>query len=219
MRILEVCCADLASLQAAVAGGAQRVELCQALSLDGLTPSAGMIRLAVESGITVHVLIRPREGDFVYSEAEMECMIHDIHLARELGAHGVVIGVLDKEGNVDEEKCRRLVAAAEGMHVTFHRAFDVCRDPMTAIRQIVDMGCDRLLTSGQAASAEAGIDMIRQLVETYGHAIKIMPGAGVNAQNAAHILNETGAMDIHGSLRRNGHTDVDIVRRTVATIS
>lgn len=219
MRILEVCCADLASLQAAVAGGAQRVELCQALSLDGLTPSAGMIRLAVESGITVHVLIRPREGDFVYSEAEMDCMIHDIHLARELGAHGVVIGVLDKEGNVDEEKCRRLVAAAEGMHVTFHRAFDVCRDPMTAIRQIVDMGCDRLLTSGQAASAEAGIDMIRQLVETYGHTIKIMPGAGVNAQNAARILNATGATEIHGSLRRNGHTDVDIVRRTVATIS
>ena len=219
MRILEVCCADLASLQAAVAGGAQRVEPCQALSLDGLTPSAGMIRLAVESGITVHVLIRPREGDFVYSEAEMECMIHDIHLARELGAHGVVIGVLDKEGNVDVEKCRRLVAAAEGMHVTFHRAFDVCRDPMTAISQIVEMGCDRLLTSGQAASAEAGIDMIRQLVETYGHAIKIMPGAGVNAQNAAHILNETGATEIHGSLRRNGHTDVDIVRRTVATIS
>lgn len=219
MRKLEVCCADLQSLYAAIKGGAHRVELCQALSLDGLTPSAGMIRMAVESGITVHVLIRPREGDFVYSQEELACMINDIRVARELGAHGVVIGALDSEGNIDVEMCRKMVAAAEGMHVTFHRAFDVCRDPLEAILKIMDLGCDRLLTSGQAASAEQGIPLIKQLVELCGDRLTIMPGAGVNTSNAANILNETGAIEIHGSLRTNGHTDAALVRQVVSTIS
>lgn len=221
---LEICCADLVSLRAAVEGGAHRVELCQALGLDGLTPSAGMIEMAVESGITVHVLIRPREGNFVYRKDEVECMRRDIRTARSLGAHGVVIGALTEEGNVDMETCRRLVDEAEGMHITFHRAFDVCRNPLKAFEQIVSLGCDRLLTSGQEATAEEGIPLIRRLVELQkeipnGQGFVVMPGSGVNLQNAARILKETGATEIHGSLRKDGHTDVDMVRNVVATIS
>lgn len=109
-RKLEVCCGDIRSVRAAVEGGAQRVELCQALDMDGITPSAGMIRMAVETGITVHVLIRPREGDFVYNDDETACMLHDIREARRLGVHGVVIGALTREGDIDMDVCRRLSA-------------------------------------------------------------------------------------------------------------
>ena len=221
---LEVCCADLVSLCAAVEGGAHRVELCQALGLDGLTPSAGMIEMAVKSGITVHVLIRPREGNFVYSQDEVECMARDIRMARSLGAHGVVIGALTEKGDIDLATCRRLMDEAQGMHVTFHRAFDVCRDPLTAFEQILSLGCDRLLTSGHERTAEEGIPLISQLVEIAKSTrrdedFNVMPGAGVSVENAARILKETGAKEIHGSLRKDGHTDVGMVRRVVATIS
>ena len=162
---LEVCCADLVSLRAAVEGGAHRVELCQALGLDGLTPSTGMIEMAVESGIVVHVLIRPREGNFVYGQDEVECMARDIRMARSLGAHGVVIGALTEEGDIDVATCQRLVDEAGEMRITFHRAFDVCRDPLRAFEQIVSLGCDRLLTSGHERTAEEGIPLIRQLVD------------------------------------------------------
>lgn len=222
---LEICCADLQSLRAAIDGGAQRVELCQALSLDGLTPSAGMIEMAVSSGITTHVLIRPREGDFVYSPDEVECMVHDIRMARQLGAHGIVIGALTPDGDIDIPTCQRLADEAKGMNITFHRAFDVCRHPMDALKQIHALGCNRLLTSGLAPTAEQGIAMLKQLVveanrltQQAGHPLLIMPGAGVSASNAHHILCETGATQIHGSLRKNGHTDAETVRLTVQSI-
>ena len=209
---LEVCCADLQSVRAAVAGGAHRVELCQALGLDGLTPSAGMIEEAVGMGIHVQVLIRPREGDFVYDRDEVLCMQRDIRHARRLGAGGVVIGALRPDGSIDEETTRRLVGEAEGMSITFHRAFDVCAHPEEALEQIIALGCHRLLTSGQAPSAEQGIPMLRRLVEQADGRIIIMPGAGVKAQNACRILSETGAREIHGSLRSGGHTDARQVR-------
>ena len=185
---LEVCCADLQSVRAAVEGGAHRVELCQALGLDGLTPSAGMIEQAVSMGIHVQVLIRPREGDFVYDRDEVLCMQRDIRHARELGAGGVVIGALRPDGSIDEETTRRLVDEAEGMSITFHRAFDVCARPEEALEQL------------------------RGLVEQADGRIIIMPGAGVNPQNASRILSETGAHEIHGSLRSGGHTDAALVR-------
>lgn len=218
-RILEVCCADMQSVRAAVVGSAQRVELCQALSLDGLTPSAGMIREAVATGIAVQVLIRPREGDFVYTEDEVRCMEHDIELARELGAHGVVIGALTQEGDIDVAACQRLMSHAEGLSVTFHRAFDSCNDAKKALEEIIALGCDRLLTSGQAASAFEGKDVLRSLVEQANGRISIMPGAGVSPQNAAYILQETGAREIHGSLRSNGHSSANMIRQTELTIN
>ena len=213
---LEVCCADLPSLRAAIAGGAHRVELCQALDIDGLTPSAGMIEMAVNSGITTHVLIRPRGGNFVYTEDEVDCMIYDIQVARKLGAQGVVIGALTPNGDIDLQACHRMVeAAGDRMHITFHRAFDVCVQPEKALEQIISLGCHRLLTSCQAPTAEQGIPLLKRLVEQSAGRIIIMPGAGVNPQNAHRILFETGAHEIHGSLRKNGHTDPELVRITL----
>lgn len=211
---LEVCCADLQSVRAAIEGGAHRIELCRALEVDGLTPSKAMMESAISLGILVQVLIRPREGDFVYNEEEVQSMIREIRLAKELGANGVVIGALRQDGTIDEETIRRLVDEAKGLSITFHRAFDVCSQPLEALEKIISLGCNRLLTSGQAASAEQGIPLLKQLVEQSAGRIIIMPGAGVNAKNARNILSKTGAHEIHGSLRRNGHTDSELVRAT-----
>lgn len=224
MRILEVCCGDLESALAAARGGAQRVELCSALSADGLTPSLGLIEAVRRiPDLRLHVLIRPREGDFVYTDEEFLVMEEDIRKARLAGADGVVIGALTADGDIDVEHCRPLVIAAEGMQVTFHRAFDQCRDPQNALEQIIDMGCTRLLTSGQAHSAQAGIPLLKELVRQAGHRLIILPGAGVNEHNARTILDSTGATEIHGSLRSmQGNrlvTDSDIVRRTVLSIN
>ena len=209
---LEVCCGDMQSVLAAKEGGADRIELCQALEVDGLTPSAEMMAEAIGLGIPIQVLIRPREGDFVYDEAEVETMLKEIRLAKRLGANGVVIGALKSDGSIDEETIRRLVSEATGLSITFHRAFDVCSQPSEALEQIVSLGCHRLLTSGQAPSAEQGIPLIKKLVEQSGGRLIIMPGAGVNQENARRILSETGAHEIHGSLRRNGSTDSELVR-------
>lgn len=215
MKKLEVCCADIESVWAAKEGGAHRIELCEALELDGLTPSEELIRQTIATGMPVQVLIRVREGNFVYSSEEVETMAASIRLAKELGAHGVVIGALTPEGQVDKPAIARMMEEAEGMSVTFHRAFDVCRDPLQALEDIIALGCHRLLTSGQQHSAFAGIPLLRQLTTQAAGRIIIMPGAGVNPQNAVHILTETGATEIHGSLRRNGHTDARMVRDVV----
>lgn len=215
MRKLEVCCGDLQSVRAAIEGGAHRVELCEALELDGLTPSEAMMESAIGMGIPVQVLIRVREGDFVYSKDEICKMRNDIRLARKLGAAGVVIGALMPDGSIDEEATRCMMDEAEGLSVTFHRAFDVCRKPEEALEKIISLGYHRLLTSGQATTAELGIPMLKKLVEQADGRIIIMPGAGVNPQNASRILEETGAIEIHGSLRRNGHTSAELVRATL----
>lgn len=216
--ILEVCCGDIESVRAAKEGGAQRVELCRALELDGLTPSEAMMEEAIGMGIPVQVLVRPREGDFVYDKDEVEGMSRDIRLAKRLGANGVVIGALKPDGSIDEDIIRYLVGEAEGMSVTFHRAFDVCARPEEALEQIISLGCHRLLTSGQAPTAEQGIPLLRRLVEQAAGRISIMPGAGVNVDNARRILSETGASEIHGSLRKGGHTDPEQVRAIVSAL-
>ena len=213
---LEVCCADWESVLAAKAGGAQRIELCEALELDGLTPQSGLIEKAVASGIRVHVLIRPREGDFVYSKEERLLMEQQIASARRLGAQGVVWGALTAEGDIDMPLCRRLMEASQGLSVTFHRAFDVCRKPQQALEDIIRLGCHRLLTSGQAPSAFEGIPLLRRLVRQAAGRICIMPGAGVNADNAALILRQTGATELHGSFRTDGHTDAAAIRRALS---
>lgn len=225
MRILEVCAGSIESIKAAYEGGAYRVELCSALSEDGLTPSVGMIRYAKSlDGLKVNVLIRPRGGDFVYTEAEIACMEADIRMCRELGVDGVVIGALSKVGDIDIATCTRLVKAAQGMSITFHRAFDVCRDPEEAIEQIIQLGCHRLLTSGQASTAEKGIAMLKKLVALTKYRMIIMPGCGVNPQNAAMILDETGAEEIHASARSNrvfGRMETDrlVVKEIVDNIN
>ena len=219
-RLLEVCTGNLQSVMAAVEGGAERIELCSALSLDGLTPSLGLLKTVrtLYPTLKIHVLIRPREGDFVYTEEEVRIMEEDIKASLPY-ADGIVIGALDQEGNIDLEATHRLVAAAQGKPVTFHRAFDVCRDPQTALEQVIGIGCRRILTSGQQPKAQQGIPLLKELQQQAGDRLIILPGGGVNEKNARLILDQTGCMEIHGSASGgNGVTSADTVRQILATI-
>lgn len=204
MPILEICAGSVESAIAARDGGAQRIELCAALEIGGITPSAGIIAEARKvEGLALNVIIRPRGGDFLYNSYEAESMIYDIQLCKKLGADGVVIGALTADGDIDTALCRRLIDAADGMSVTFHRAFDMCRNPQQALEELIALGCDRVLTSGQATTAETGIPLLKELVEQAAGRILIMPGCGVNSRNAARILQETGATEIHASARKS----------------
>lgn len=204
MAILEICAGSVESAIAARDGGAARIELCAALEIGGTTPSAGLIAEARKiEGIVLNVIIRPRGGDFLYNEHEAACMEQDIRTCRQLGADGVVIGALTADGDIDTALCKRLIDAADGMSITFHRAFDMCRDPKRALEELIAIGCDRVLTSGQAATAEAGLPLLKELVQQAAGRISIMPGCGVNSGNAARILQATGAAEIHASARKN----------------
>lgn len=214
--VLEVAANSVASALAAETGGAKRVELFSALEVGGLTPSHAAIAMAVERlRIPVHVLIRPRAGDFVFDDAECEVMRRDIEMCKSLGCAGVVIGVLTVDGDVDATRCRALMGAAHGMSVTFHRAFDFARDPERALEAIIALGCNRLLTSGQAPDALAGAPLIRTLIEQARGRITIMPGGGVDAHNIAAIAQATGAREFHASAKRRVHTRM---RRPSATL-
>ena len=219
-RLLEVCTDSLQSVMAAVEGGAERIELCSALSLDGLTPSLGLLKTIrpMYPTLRIHVLIRPREGDFVYSDEEVRIMEEDIKASLPY-ADGIVIGALDAEGNIDIKTTRRLVAASEGKPVTFHRAFDVCREPLTALEQIISLGCQRILTSGQQPKAEQGVSLLKALQQQAGDRLIIMPGGGVNTENARLIIDQTGCREIHGSCSAgSGITSAEAVSIVKATI-
>ena len=211
---IEVCCPDLASVKRAIEGGADRIELCTALELDGLTPTREEIRQAVSmchaAGVVVHVLIRSREGNFVYNEAEAEQMSAEIVMALEEGADGIVIGALTKDGDLDVPMCSKWIAVAKEwqkeqgraeLGITFHRAFDVCNNPMQALEEIIAMGCNRLLTSGQEPSALKGIPMLKKLVEASAGRLCILAGAGVSAENYMQIVEEAGVTEVHGSFK------------------
>ena len=201
--ILEVCVGSVQSALAAKQGGAARIELCSALEIGGITPSAGLMEevRAVE-GLKMHVLIRPRGGDFLYDKEEVACMIHDIHLAKRYGADGIVIGALQADGAIDAEACRRMIDAAEGMQITFHRAFDMCSNPLQAIETIHHLGCHRLLTSGCAPTALQGLPLLQQLTAMQTGVI-IMPGCGVKSGNVAEIVRGCGATEVHASARKS----------------
>ena len=202
-RIIEICANSAWSCVEAEAGGASRVELCAGIPEGGTTPSYGEIKTAqaLTSQIAINVIIRPRGGDFLYTEAEIQSMLLDIELCKQLGVHGVVFGCLTQEGDIDVPLMRRLIEAAKPLSVTCHRAFDVCRDPFAALEQLIELGCDRILTSGQKFTAEKGIPLLKQLVEKAGDRIIIMPGCGVRENNIARIEAETGAKEFHTSAR------------------
>ena len=202
-RIIEICANSAWSCVEAEAGGASRVELCAGIPEGGTTPSYGEIKTAqaLTSQIAINVIIRPRGGDFLYTEAEIQSMLLDIELCKQLGVHGVVFGCLTQEGDIDVPLMRRLIEAAKPLSVTCHRAFDVCRDPFAALEQLIELGCDRILTSGQQSTAEKGIPLLKQLVEKAGDRIIIMPGCGVRENNIARIEAETGAKEFHTSAR------------------
>ena len=202
MYRFEICANSVASCIAAQEGGADRVELCAGIPEGGTTPSYGMIRSAREAiTIGLNVIIRPRGGDFLYSEEEIREMIYDIETARSLGADGLVFGSLRPDGSVDMEVMERLMKAAGDTPVTFHRAFDHCNDPFQALEDIIGLGCARILTSGCRPTAAEGVSLLAQLVEKAADRIIIMPGCGVNEGNIAETARLSGAREFHFSAR------------------
>ncbi len=184
-------------------GGANRVELCDNLFEGGTTPSAGMIkRVREQVAIGLMVMIRPRGGDFLYSDDEVAAMKYDIAVARDLGADGVVFGCLTPDGQVDKELTRILIAHAKGMSVTFHRAFDMVNDPFEALEDLIDLGIDRILTSGLEKSAVEGMDLIADLVKRAGERIIVLGGGGVRPYNIQKLVERTGLKECHVSGRK-----------------
>ena len=199
-RILkfEICVDTVESAVAAQNGGADRVELCDNLYEGGTTPSYGAITVARERlSIKLHIIIRPRGGDFLYTNTEFEIMRRDVETAKNLGVDGVVIGLLNADGTIDAERTRELVKLARPMSVTFHRAFDVCRDPFKALETLVEIGVDRILTSGQKATAIEGVELITDLVKQAENRIIIMACGSLDETNIASVIHKTGVREVH----------------------
>jgi copper homeostasis protein len=201
--VLEIAANSLASAQAAQDGGASRIELCTALELGGLTPSPGQIaRVRDNLSIPMHVLVRPRAGDFAYTDEEHATMLADIGHCAAAGCDGVVVGALTADGDVDVARCAELVSAAGKLDLTFHRAIDVCRDPSAALEAVIGLGFKRVLSSGGAANAMEGSANLRRLIEQAAGRIGIMPGAGIDARNIGALIAATGAGEFHASAKR-----------------
>ena len=236
MITVEICTPSRQSAEAANAGGAQRVELCRDLEIGGLTPSAEDIEYCVRTlGLRTHVLVRPRPGNFCYSEAEVAEIERTVMQCKTLGAHAVVVGFLTADGRIDVALTRRIAQLAAPMEVTFHRAFDEARqDPLEALRAVVDSGCTRLLTSGQAPTAPEGAAVIKRLVEhaalltsqnpqshIHNSTFTILAGAGITPANVRQLIEATGVDEVHGSCKTtlaDGtlQTDAAQVRQLIA---
>ncbi|HLH36561.1 MAG TPA: copper homeostasis protein CutC [Alloacidobacterium sp.] len=198
---LEICLESVDAVIASERGGADRVELCANLLEGGTTPSAGTIRTARErSGIAINVMVRPRGGDFLYTETEFASMQHDIRTAKELGANGIVLGLLRSDGTVDVERTRQLVELAAPLPVTFHRAIDVSRDLLEALEAVISTGAARILTSGGQPSVVAGAPKVAEMIKAAGNRIIIMPGCGITQDNIRSIIETTGAREVHIAL-------------------
>lgn len=216
-RFLECCCTDAAEAFEAMKGGAGRIELCEDLPCGGVTPSRSGIEATLNSvNIPVNVLIRARGGNFVYSEDEINAMIESVRMCRNLGVNGVVVGALRKDGSIDTDAVKRLMAEAEGLHVTFHRAFDECSDPFKALEDIIALGCDRLLTAGHASNVNDGEHTLKELNEKAAGRIIILAGSGVRPGNIARLEASTGCKEFHSSSHgANGRTSRDVVAAMV----
>ena len=216
-RFLECCCTDAAEAVEAMKGGAGRIELCEDLPCGGVSPSRSSIEAALTAvNIPVNVLVRVRGGNFVYNEEEIEMMVKSVRMCRELGVNGVVVGALRNDGSIDTEAVRRMVAEAEGLHVTFHRAFDECADPFAALEDIIDLGCDRLLTAGHASNVNVGEPMLKELNGRAAGRIIILAGSGVRPGNIARLEASTGCKEFHSSSHGpDGRTSREVVAAMV----
>lgn len=197
--LLEVCVDDAAGLAAAIEGGADRIELCSALSVGGLTPSAGLMTLAASAPVPVYAMIRPRAGDFVCSDTDLDLIARDIEAARNAGLAGVVFGVSKEDGSLDPVALERLMGQACGLGVTLHRAFDLVPDPVMALEIAIDLGFERILTSGGAATATEGVDMLEKVITAAHGRISVMPGAGVNVESIGRLLPRLSVSEVHAS--------------------
>lgn len=216
-RFLECCCTDAAEAVEAMNGGAGRIELCKDLPCGGVTPARANIEATLRAvNIPVNVLIRARGGDFVYNEDEVNEMVESVRMCRELGVNAVVVGALRKDGSVDTETVRRLMAEAGGLHVTFHRAFDECAEPFKALEDIIALGCDRLLTAGHAANVNDGELTLKKLNERAAGRITILAGSGVRPGNIARLKASTGCKEFHSSSHGpDGRTSREVVASMV----
>jgi copper homeostasis protein len=195
---LEICVDSIESAINAQVAGAHRIELCDNLPEGGTTPSFGMIAsVRANLSIGLQVIIRPRGGDFLYSDTEFDIMRRDIEMCGEAGVDGVVIGILRNDGSVDTERTSKLVELAQPMPVTFHRAFDLCSDPYRGLQEIIETGASRLLTSGQKNIVPEGAALIKQLVRQAGNSIIVMPGSGLDESNIEEMARQTGAVEFH----------------------
>ncbi len=198
---MEIACCNWISCENASQNGADRIELFENLTEGGVTPSLGMIQQSLTLNIPVYVMIRPRGGNFVYSDAEFQIMKSDVQACKTLGVQGIVFGILNSENQVDKERCQELLQLWDGP-ATFHRAYDETPNAFQAAQAIIELGFERILTSGQKPNVIQGLDLISDLISQFGHQITIMPGCGVTAENAIEILNRTGAAEIHATCKR-----------------
>ncbi len=197
---LEIIGFNIESCIAAQAAGAHRIELCDNPAEGGTTPSYGFIKAARKKlDIELYVMIRPRSGDFLYSDEEFQIMKADIDVSKQTGCDGIVLGLLKKDGSVDKVRCKKLIAQAYPLGVTFHRAFDRALNPFSALEDIIEIGCERILTSGQKPKAIDGVQLIKDLITEANDRIIIMPGSGVTAENIISLVESTGASEFHSS--------------------
>ncbi len=210
--IIEIATSDFATTQSAVLGGADRIELCANLAEGGTTPSFGTIKQCRDKfTVSLFPIIRPRGGDFLYTNEEFEIMLQDLQLCKQYGCDGIVIGLLDAHGNIDIKRTARLIDAAYPLGVTFHRAFDRCKDPFEAMEQLIEIGCERILTSGQMPSVTDGLDLVAELNTKADTRIVIMPGSGVRKENIKKLAEKTGCVEFHSSLRSKEKSKMNFI--------
>ena len=209
---IEIAVTDYTTAKSAVEGGADRIELCTALSEGGITPSFGLIQQCRNDfDIAIFPIIRPRSGDFLYTDEEFEVIKRDALLCKQSGCDGVVVGFLNSDGTINKKRTADIVKAVYPLEVTFHRAFDRCKDPLTALEAIIDAGCQRILTSGQQSTVMEGIDLIKELVTAANDRIIIMPGSGVRKENIKTLAEKTGAVEFHTSLRNTRNSSMEYI--------
>jgi len=215
--IIEIATSDFATTKTAVEGGADRIELCANLAEGGTTPSYGHIRQCREAFDTlIYAIIRPRGGDFLFTEEEFSMMLQDVKLCKEVGCDGVVIGLLNADGTIDLKRTSKLVDAVYPLGVTFHRAFDRCSNPFEAMEQLIQTGCERILTSGQKPSAPDAVELIEQLYREADDRIIIMPGSGVRKENIKMLAEKTGCTEFHSSLRSKRKSSMEFIHPAFA---
>jgi copper homeostasis protein len=210
--IIEIATSDFSTTKSAVEGGADRIELCANLTEGGITPSHGHLKRCREAfDVLLYPIIRPRGGDFLYTKDEYETMVTDVKLCKQLGCDGIVIGLLNMDGTIDFARTSELIELAYPMGVTFHRAFDRCVDPFAAMEELIEIGCERILTSGQKPTAQEGVELITKLNKAADGRIIIMPGSGVRKENIKSLAEKTGCTEFHSSLRSKSKSAMQFV--------